>query len=103
MLSLLQLGEQNEQGCGVRWRGVVKSQLLVHTHVCVGGGGIGHFQQRQGRAVWLVGAGWCREPMLLSSGVVLDVILNFIPKILLELETGKVKERVWELDGKDRY
>lgn len=34
--------------------------------------------------------GWFRqtddEPMHLSSGIVLDVILHFIPKILLELE-----------------
>lgn len=37
--------------------------------------------------------------MLLSSGVMLDVILNLIPKVLLRTE--KVKRRK-ELDGKTR-
>lgn len=72
-----------------------KSQLLIHT--C--GRGVGQEKQRQGRAVWLVGAGCSGSPMLLSSGVMLDVILNLIPKILLRTE--KVKRRK-ELDGKTR-
>lgn len=72
-----------------------KSQLLIHT--C--GRGVGQEKQRQGRAVWLVGAGCSGSPMLLSSGVMLDVILNLIPKVLLRTE--KVKRRK-ELDGKTR-
>lgn len=49
---------------------------------------------------WLVQAD-VREPVLLSSGIVLDVILNFIPKVLLELERGKSKERM-RLRGRRR-
>lgn len=64
-----------------------KSQLLIHT--C---GEAGQDKQRQGRAVWLVGAGCCRKPMLLSSGIVLDVILNLIPKILLSGKEGRGRE-----------
>lgn len=39
--------------------------------------------------------------MLLSSGVVLDVILNLIPKILLDWERQRERER--ELVEKARY
>lgn len=53
----------------------------------------------------LVFAGWCRRPRRLSSGVVLDVFLNLIPKILLSgRERGVKREGKWgqQLTDKSR-
>lgn len=41
------------RGCGVRRRGVVR----VKESAVESAGGVGQEKQRQGRAVWLVGAG----------------------------------------------
>lgn len=40
--------------------GVIVKESAVSSHKC-GGEEIGHDKQRQGRAVWLVGADWCRQ------------------------------------------
>lgn len=73
--SLLQLGEQEGASGAVVWGRGEKYESTCQLAM-----------MSRGRQSSGVRPGWCPEPPLLSSGVVPDVILNFIPKILLEME-----------------